>query len=401
MNIEFLKNYRIRFTGFLFFGIFILFALTACMGRSSAPQGWAGGVVVDDNFVTASMDGQLVSLNIDTGKQNWEPNMIRVTDDDDDKRAIYATPAVYGGVVFIASYDGKIHAISLSDGDLIDSVTLDSALIGGIFISEDKLFLVSEVGILYGYRILASVETKNVTLEPLWKPILIADGVWSTPVVHGEHIYVTSLDHYIYAIDAISGEEIWSFATQGAIVSSPILYQGNLMFGSFDGNFYSLNPDTGKENWVFRGSNNWYWADPIVGYDGDVPLVFASSLGGNIYALQIQTGIQQWESNIESAIVGAPAIVKDMLVFGSRDDTVYVSEISSGIILGTCDIGDRVETPMTAINDIVFFGARDHSIRALKIKQNGNPDEYWDSPYFSDKAKERKSPYVLDWVPGC
>jgi outer membrane protein assembly factor BamB len=401
MHIKFLRNYRIRFTGVIFFGIFILFALTACMGNQGAPQGWAGGVVVDDNFVTASMDGQLVSLNIDTGKQNWEPHMIRVTDDDDDKRAIYATPAVYDGVAFIASYDGKIHAISLSDGELIDSVTLDSAFIGGIFISEDKLFLVSEVGILYGYRIVSSVETKNVTLEPLWNPILIADGVWSTPVVHGEYIYVTSLDHSIYAIDAISGKKIWSFATQGAIVSSPILYQDNLMFGSFDGNFYSLNPDTGKENWIFRGSNHWYWADPIVGYDGNVPLVFATSLGGYIYAIQIQTGIQQWESNIESAIVGAPAIVKDMLVFGSRDETVYVSEISSGITLGTCDIGDRVETPMTAINDIVFFGARDHSIRALKIKQNGNPDENWDSPYFSDKAKERKSPYVLDWVPGC
>ena len=397
MHIEFLDNYRIKIPIIIILGILISFSLTGCMGRAGNPQGWAGGVIVDDNLVTASMDGQLVSLNVDTGKQNWEPHMIRVTDDDDDRRAIYATPAVYNGVAFVASYDGKIHAISLSDGSLIDSVTLDSSFIGGISISEDNLFVVSEVGVLYGYRILVSVETQKVSLEPLWNPILIADGVWSTPLVHGEHIYVTSLDHYIYAIDVVSGEEIWNFDTQGAIVSSPILYQDNLMFGSFDGNFYSLNPDTGKENWIFKGSNHWYWADPVVGYDEETPLVFASSLGGSIYAIQTQTGVQQWESNIESVIVGAPAIVKDMLVFGSRDETVYVSEISSGITLGTCDIGDKVETPITVINDIVFFGARDHSIRALKIKQNGN----WDSPYFSDKAKERKNPYVLDWVPGC
>ena len=93
--------------------------------------------------------------------------------------------------------------------------------------------------------------------------------------------------------------------------------------------------------------------------------------------------------------------MNDMLVFGSRGNTIYVSEISSGIILGTCDVGDKIETPISVIDDIVFFGARDHSIRALKIKPNGNPDEYWDSPYFSDKAKDGENPNVVDWVPGC
>jgi len=400
MYCKFSKNHITKFSTLALLGIFMLLSLVAC-SRQSGPQGWAGGVIVDGDFVTASMDGQLVSLDIDTGRQNWDPYMIRVVDDEDKNRAIYGTPAIYDEIGFVASYDGKLHAISLIDGKLIDSVTLGSSFVGGPVIDEDRIFVVSETGTLYGYKILASSDSRKVSLEPIWDPINIAEGVWSAPLIYDERIYVTSLDHSIYAVDAIEGKEIWSFTTQGAIVASPILYQNHLMFGSFDGDFYSLNPKTGKENWTFTGSDDWYWATPVVGYDDDDPLVFAASLGGSIYAIQIMTGINKWESKTEGAIVGSPAVVNDMLVFGSRDETIHVTEISSGISIGSCDIGDRIETPVTIYEDIVFFGARDHSIRALKIKQNGNPDEYWDSPYFSDKAKDEKNPNPIDWVPGC
>ena len=399
MNIKFSIKCNFKIVTLILFSAFILVSSISCMGRSE-PQGWPGGVIVDGDFVTASMDGQLISLDVDSGRQNWEPNLIRVSEDDENKRAIYASPAIYNGIAFLSSYDGKIHAISLSDGNLIASVALDSSFIGGPIIDSDNLFVVSEKGTIYAFNISISKESK-VTLQPTWDSFDVADGVWSTPIIDDQLIYITSLDHSIYAIDKKTGELIWDFDTKGAIVSSPVVYENNLMFGSFDGEFYSLDPRTGIKNWMFSGSNNWYWATPIVGYNLNTPLVFAPSLGGHIYAIDVETGSLEWESNVESPIVGTPAIVKDMLVFGSRDETVYVSEISSGITLGTCDIGDRVETPVSVIEDIVFFGARDHSIRALKIKANGNPDEYWDSPYFSDKAKDGKNPNVSDWVPGC
>ncbi|MAU65286.1 MAG: hypothetical protein CL882_04630 [Dehalococcoidia bacterium] len=400
MYIKFSTNQAFKKILLMIAIIVIFFSFVSCMGRSE-PQGWAGGRIVDEDFITASMDGQLLSLDINSGKQNWEPNLIRVSEDEDNKRAIYGTPAIYNDIAFVAAYDGKLHAISLIDGSLIDSVTLDSSFIGGPVVYEDKLFLVSEEGILYGYKIVTSKETQKVALEPIWDSVDIAERVWSTPIIDEQIIYITSLDHSIYAVDIDTAELIWEFYTGGAIVASPLIYEDHIMFGSFDGEFYSLDKKTSDLNWAFSDSNNWYWAAPVLGYDADTALVFAPSLGGSIYAIDIETGILKWESTVENAIVGAPAIVNDMLVFGSRGNTLYVSEISSGIILGTCDVGDKIETPISVIDDIVFFGARDHSIRALKIKPNGNPDEYWDSPYFSDKAKDGENPNVLDWVPGC
>ena len=70
-----------------------------------------------------------------------------------------------------------------------------------------------------------------------------------------------------------------------------------------------------------------------------------------------------------------------------------IQGLTASIVVRIDDVSDAINSQLR--NDM------DAETRALKIKQNGNPDENWDSPYFSDKAKERKNPYVLDWVPGC
>jgi hypothetical protein len=75
--------------------------------------------------------------------------------------------------------------------------------------------------------------------------------------------------------------------------------------------------------------------------------------------------------------------------------------LDSGMILASCDVGEKIESPIIAKEDSVYFSARDHSVRSLLIKQNGNPDEKWDSPYFSDKAKDNEDPTPNDWSPSC
>ena len=94
--------------------------LMASMGcsRISNPQGWSGGVIVDDALIMGSMDGQVLSINPDNGTQNWPPAKIRVEEKQENKRAVYGPPAIYQDVVFVASYDGKVQAFALHEGRL-------------------------------------------------------------------------------------------------------------------------------------------------------------------------------------------------------------------------------------------------------------------------------------------
>ena len=370
--------------------------LMASMGcsRISNPQGWSGGVIVDDALIMGSMDGQVLSINPDNGTQNWPPAKIRVEEKQENKRAVYGTPAIYQDVVFVASYDGKVQAFALHDGRLLESEPVANEFVGGPVFSEGRLFVGSSDGIMHAYDV--EVNGQTVILEKAWE-FLVDASIWSTAAVEGNILVFSSLDHYVYALDTERGKELWKFQTGAAVAANPVLHKGNVYVGSFDSVFYSIDAFSGDENWKFSGASNWYWATPVL----TDKYIYAPSLDGKIYALEISTGEMRWETEEFGPIISSPAIVSDMIVFGSRDGELRVAELSSGMILGSCDIDEKIESPITSLGDSIYFSARDHSVRALIIKQNGNPDEKWDSPYFSNKAEDGDDPNPKDWSPSC
>ena len=106
---------KMVFPYILITSILLLVASLACSSLSN-PEGWSGGVLVGESIVIGSMDGQVLSLNVETGEHNWEPALIRVDDKNKNRRAIYGTPLVQDNVIFVTSYDGKVHAFSMIDG---------------------------------------------------------------------------------------------------------------------------------------------------------------------------------------------------------------------------------------------------------------------------------------------
>ena len=54
-------------------------------------------------------------------------------------------------------------------------------------------------------------------------------------------VYIGSHDDSIYALDAMTGERLWSYATQDKITDAPAVLDGVLYTGSFDDNLYAFS----------------------------------------------------------------------------------------------------------------------------------------------------------------
>jgi len=79
------------------------------------------------------------------------------------------------------------------------------------------------------------------------------DYATQTAIGKGKVFFGSSADHKVYAIDAKSGKEAWTFYTEGPIRLAPVV-NGNRIFAvSDDGHLYCLKADTGQELWRFRG----------------------------------------------------------------------------------------------------------------------------------------------------
>ena len=72
-----------------------------------------------------------------------------------------------------------------------------------------------------------------------------AARVRSSPAVANGVVYVGSYDGNVYALNASTGAELWSYTTGAALDSSPAVANGVVYVGSLDYNVYRLHATTG------------------------------------------------------------------------------------------------------------------------------------------------------------
>jgi outer membrane protein assembly factor BamB len=95
--------------------------------------------------------------------------------------------------------------------------------------------------------------TVPADLTSAWETEL--GGRLSSVVVAEGKLLVSAVDrHMVHALDADSGEELWSYTAGGRVDSPPTVWQGRALFGSADGWVYCLRASDGELMWRFRAA---------------------------------------------------------------------------------------------------------------------------------------------------
>ncbi len=97
----------------------------------------------------------------------------------------------------------------------------------------------------------SAVVSRN--LEADWRTEL--GGKLTSPVVAEGVLLVAEKDaHRVHALDAATGEKLWTFVTGARVDSPPTIHQGRALFGSADGKVYCLRLEDGELIWRFRAA---------------------------------------------------------------------------------------------------------------------------------------------------
>jgi outer membrane protein assembly factor BamB len=90
-------------------------------------------------------------------------------------------------------------------------------------------------------------------LAPLWQVSL--RGPLTPPVSGGGKVYVAAKDeHTVYALDSVSGREVWRYTAGGRIDSPPTIDESRILFGCTDGHAYCLRAEDGALVWRFQAA---------------------------------------------------------------------------------------------------------------------------------------------------
>ena len=90
-------------------------------------------------------------------------------------------------------------------------------------------------------------------LKPAWRTKI--GGRLSQPVVAEGKVLVAAIDNNaVHALDAASGEILWTYLAGGRVDSPPAIHEGKALFGSADGHVYCVRLSDGQLVWRFRAA---------------------------------------------------------------------------------------------------------------------------------------------------
>ena len=216
-------------------------------------------------------------------------------------------------------------------------------------------------------------------------------GVYDTPFLTDNTLYVGSYTGKILALDAATGAKRWEFTTGGPIIGRPIVAQGVVLAGSSDGKLYALNAENGEPRWAPFKAEAAIWGSPAVA-EGKV---FFGTLGHRFYALNLSDGTLAWEPfQTKGAVASTPVVVEGTVYFGASDSAFYALDAATG--------QPRWAQPFKARNwfwtqalvrdGVIYVGSLDHLVYAIDAKTG---TARWREPFVTN-GPVRTPPLLVD-----
>jgi len=226
----------------------------------------------------------------------------------------------------------------------------DDRIIGGITITDSVAYFGLASGWIFAVEAVEAGDTKPGTVRWSYKA---EHAVWAAPRVTEQVVYVTSLDHLVYALDRSDGELKWKTDLGAAIAGTPAVADGMVYIGSFDNQLHALDAATGQEIWPYP-ANNWVWGGPVV-QDG---VVYFTDLSGTVFAVDAETGTERWTATLGGELRASPAVTEDTLYVGSRAGArtgkLFALNLADGATRWSKDIkGELLTTPVVLSDTIV------------------------------------------------
>jgi outer membrane protein assembly factor BamB len=208
--------------------------------------------------------------------------------------------------------------------------------------------------------------------------------VAGVPSVDRDHVYFTSHDKGLAALQRSDGTLVWSHAIPHGTDITPIPVGNRLFVSGYDGKAYAFDRTSGEVLWEhdfgadappnpkgFKGAQARF--QDIVARPGGaacdgktfVQCVFDQS---RVIALDCATGKRLWTFQAAGWMSSTPTIVSDRVYVASQDDFLYCLDLGTGAVVWKFKTPGWVSTGLAVHEGIVYLPH--HRGRLFRINAN-------------------------------
>ncbi|NCP86695.1 MAG: hypothetical protein CO094_00840 [Anaerolineae bacterium CG_4_9_14_3_um_filter_57_17] len=356
----------------LLLALFILLAvlLTAC---GSAPAtNWPG--LATDGVTLYLAEGQRINaIQLSDGKDV----MIASGDKqvpfrfplDTQTTAFYAPPAILpNGQMVIGNASQSEFSLfwyDLATGAQVHA--FDGAkkpwFAGAVVVGED-FFVPAGDGNLYGF---------TMDGQKRWQFAASSHALWTTPTSDGITLFLGTLDHQLYAINAETGQQTWKISLDNGVIGSPTLVNGTLYVGTLSGELYAINAADGVILWQ-KALTGGIWSAPALNVDAtSLYIGTVNGTAGMFYIVNAATGeIIRSIEETKGSITATPLVLPDQVVYVTDTGSIYwVTPAGDPIRQPVVLENAKLYTAPMLVGDLIIIAPMNYANLLLAFDMNG------------------------------
>lgn len=278
-------------------------------------------------------------------------------------------PAIDNGLIYVASANGLVEALTMEDGDIVWSTNLDTEITAAMAVHDDKGYVATANGDVIALNIKDGSEAwrKNIKSEVL-----------AVPVVQGDAIALQTVDGKLHVLEIANGKPRWSYDSNLPNLSlrgtsQPIFHGGSVIAGFASGKVVGLNVKNGMVLWQERigipaGRSE---LERLVDVDGRLLVkddtLFVAGYQGHVMAIDLRNGKAIWKREA-SSYHGPLNGLGNIYLVSDDDHILAVDDQSTNDVWVQADLeGRQLSEPVLFANHIAVtdFEGYIHLIKQL------------------------------------
>jgi len=207
----------------------------------------SGLIVNDTDIIYTTMQGSLVAISKNTGKQSWSTTLSTLSDQ---------APQLINDLIIVKTIDGQTWSYNSNNGALNWASQNQLPALSLKVVNSFQVIPQSNV-IVNGLPNGRITILNSITGLPIWDTYISlpkgsteldkVNDVAIRPLFDGRHIYIANYNGKIVALDSGTSNEVWSkdFSTSQGIIKD----KNNIYAVNQDGIVFAFDASTGAELW--------------------------------------------------------------------------------------------------------------------------------------------------------
>ncbi len=202
-------------------------------------------VIVESTVYVATTDGRLLALRIDDGEVLWEYTGTEALD----LAAVNTSPAYADGVFYLGADDGFLHLVDLEGNSVCEPFNARSTIVGNPILEDGYAFVPTRTGAIQ----ILNAGTCGGTPEGRTPSIVNSVALAVPPAVKDGIVFVPE-EQRLLAFDSRDGQlSVWPlpYDAAGRIVTAPVIAGGVIYIATQPGVVHAIDASTGEGIWTF------------------------------------------------------------------------------------------------------------------------------------------------------